>query len=480
MGNSWEFHPPAGTGSPSAAQENAWHSSRTCTNTGGPMMSLSTLRIFLSLAAMAVIDAAGQTSAAQPAPGSAPTPLEQTAAVPSPLPALPEPPDSHVLDESGMLSASTHRALSDRLKAAKALTGLHLYLCVHTYLWGETADQRSSRTHSAWLGGQEAGVVVVHDRSTGRLSFAGSQDPRLPDADGLRALYRLADAAAKRLPPEATASDRLVATLSSLADGLESWQKNGQLPAPPAAAVPDSPPPAAAAVPVQIRPPWTRPAGFVVDEAGVFAAEGGTAALEQWLESWHQETGLRLYVVTVTFPPPNLPVPLADKLASEWLGQDMGGIIVYDRSRPDTLGFGGTAHPELWLSSVQLQQHHVAALAAGKAVGPKPADWLKGAASYLTQVYSTEGLPVLREGQQWLPPDKRRVLPWVLGGVIACAALLYLFQRWQERADRRNATVFLFPEVFVPERLGAPHGGGIAAESAPPPAGRPNAGAPTR
>ena len=54
----------------------------------------------------------------------------------------------------------------------------------------------------------------------------------------------------------------------------------------------------------------------------------------------------------------------------------------------------------------------------------------------------------------------------------AGTGLLYLFKRSQERADRRNRTVFLFPEVFVQERLGAPHGGGVTAETslpAPPP-----------
>ena len=66
------------------------------------------------------------------------------------------------------------------------------------------------------------------------LRFAGSDDPSFLDPDALRALYRLADASARKLPPEATSSDRLVATVSALADGLDLWSKNGQLPVLPA------------------------------------------------------------------------------------------------------------------------------------------------------------------------------------------------------------------------------------------------------
>jgi hypothetical protein len=65
---------------------------------------------------------------------------------------------------------------------------------------------------------------------------------------------------------------------------------------------------------------------------------------------------------------------------------------------------------------------------------------------------------------------------------VLCAGLLYCFQRWQEKAERRSKTVFLFPEVYVPERLGAPHGGGTAAETAAPSSssqGVPSASAPS-
>lgn len=423
---------------------------------------------------------AQQTEGTAPGAGG-PTPLEQTAGAPAPLPALPPRPESHLLDESGMFPGEASRALSERLISSQTRTGLQLYLCIHTYLWGESADERASRVHSAWLGKEAAGIVVIHDRSTGRLSFAGSDDPRMPDAEGLRALYRLADSASKRLPPEAGSSERLATTMTSLAEGLESWKQSGQLPPAPSTVAPAAAEASAPSqpAPVHTRPPWPQPAGFVVDEAGVFSGESGAAALEQRLESWHRETGLRLYVVTVTFPPPDLALPLADQLASQWLNGGMGGVIVYDRSQPETLSFGGTPHPDLWLSSVQLKQHHEAALSAGRAAGPAPAAWLEGAAAYLTQIYSSDGLPLLREGQRWLPRHKRWILPWVLGGFVLFAALLYLIQRWQERADRKNHTVFLFPEVYVPGRLGAPHGGGVAAETTPETPVHPNVNAPS-
>ena len=114
---------------------------------------------------------------------------------------------------------------------------------------------------------------------------------------------------------------------------------------------------------------------------------------------------------------------------------------------------------------MQLKILHEDALTAARSAGEDPAQRLNAAAAYLTAAYARDGLPVLRESQQWLPQAQRRYLPWILGGFAVCAFMLYLFQRWQERSDRRRRTVFLFPEVYVPERLGAPHGGGVTAET---------------
>src|SRR5690606_33649227 len=128
-------------------------------------------------------------------PDDAPDPPTAPSGPANPL--LPERPASHILDLSGMFPAQVQDSLAGRLQELQSRTGLGLYLVIYTYLTDETADQRSANLHEAWLEGQVPGIVVVHDRSTGRLSFAGSDDPRMPAADGLRALYRFADAAAK-------------------------------------------------------------------------------------------------------------------------------------------------------------------------------------------------------------------------------------------------------------------------------------------
>ena len=130
-----------------------------------------------------------------------------------------------------MLPEESRQSLSARLLSCQTRTGLGIYLAIHTYLLHETADLRARRAHSAWLSEKDVGIVVIHDRSTGRLNFAGSDDKRLPDADGLLALYRVADASSKSLPPEATAPDRIVATLTSLADaarGTLGWRDRGR------------------------------------------------------------------------------------------------------------------------------------------------------------------------------------------------------------------------------------------------------------
>lgn len=407
-----------------------------------------------------------------PAPPAATTGLS--------LPALPPRPESHILDESGMLPEAVRKSLSTRLLSSQTRTGLGLYLAIHTYLREETADLRASRFHSLWLEEPAAGIVVVHDRSTGRVSFAGSNNPRLPEAGSLRALYRLSDAAAKSLPPEATGADRIVSTLTALADGLESWQKNGRLPAAPTAAPPASPGPAAKPAGLHARPPFLRPDTFLVDEAGVFTDPAAASGLSRRLEALYQEHGLRLYVVTVTYPPPGLSLPLSEKLALEWLPDTMGGVIVFDRSQPDTLSFGGTQHVDRWLSPLQLQSLHEGALAAARASGDKPHAWIPAAANHLISAYVRDGLPIFKDSARWLPQTQRRIFPLVLIGFITTAGLLYLLQRWQERADRRRRTVFRFPEVYVPERLGAPHGGGLTAESALPAAVSASATVPSR
>ncbi len=396
-----------------------------------------------------------------------PLPVEEPSAIAAvdDLPPLPPRPASHLLDESGMFPEAAAKSLSTRLLSSQTRTGLGIYLCVHTYLLEEDSDQRARRTHAAWLDGQIPGIVVVHDRSTGRLSFAGSDDKRMPDADGLRALYRLADATSKNLPPEAEPTARLTATLTTLADGLEAWQKNGRLPAPPPPASVATRPPPTTDGPPPVQAPWTRPNTFLIDEAGIFPDPAAATRLRQRLDAWSQETGLRLYVVSVTYPPETSGLTLANRLAVEWLHGSLGGIIVFDRSQPDVLSFAGTPQADRWLSPVHLEKLHAGANDAATAAGESPSGRLEAAAAFLTTAYTKEGLPRLRASEQWIPQAQRRFLPWILASFAACAGVLYLFQRWQERSDRRRTTTFLFPEVYVPQRLGAPHGGGVTAEA---------------
>ena len=435
-----------------------------------PSSGLPSSALLLLSAAAWSLSCAITTAQTAPAPPAPPIPAVSAPPASAPpatdaaaLSPLPERPASHILDESGMLPEESRQSLSARLLSCQTRTGLGIYLAIHTYLLHETADLRARRAHSAWLSEKDVGIVVVHDRSTSRLNFAGSDDKRLPDADDLLALYRVADAASKNLPPEATAPQRIVATLTSLADGLESWQKNGRLPQRPSPAA-SAPRESTTAGPVHTQAPWTPPATFLLDEARVFPDSAATS-LRSRLDAWHRETGLRLYVVTVTYPPPGLDLPLAEKLALQWLPDSLGGIIVFDRSRPETLTFGGTPQVGTWLSPVQLKSLHERTLGSALAASDQPAARLSAAVDSLTAVYTREGLPLLQESRHWLPQAQRHLLPYLMLGLATGTGLLYLFKRWQERAERRRRTVFLFPEVFVQERLGAPHGGGVTAET---------------
>lgn len=397
-------------------------------------------------------------------------------AVAANLPPIPPRPESHLLDESGMLSEEASKALSARLLSSQTRTGLGFYVSIHTYLSDETAEDRADRTHDEWVGVAGAGIVVVHDRSTGRIGFAGSDDKRLPDRESLKGLFRLADASAKSLPAQATLPDRLIATVTGLAEGLESWQKNGRLPTPPPIQV--NPAPQGPSVP-SATPIMARPESMLLDRAGVFS-EQAAATLREQLSLWRKQHSLQIYVVTVTYPPGNIGIPLADKLALDWLSSEPGGVIVFDRSLPDSLTIGHSPFLYQWLPPAQLKVVRKNPADDEPAGGRKHEDRIAAAAAALMKVYVPDGLPIWRDGHQLFSPGRRKIFFLIMIGLILFGTILYLLKRWQQNADLRRRTSFRFPEVYVPIRLGAPHGGGVSVESPPVPTRPPNASTPSR
>ena len=69
----------------------------------------------------------------------------------------------------------------------------------------------------------------------------------------------------------------------------------------------------------------------------------------------------------------------------------MGGIIVFDRSQPETLTFGGTPQVDRWLSPVQLKSLHEHTLATALAASAKPEGRLTAAVDSLTTSYTRVG-----------------------------------------------------------------------------------------
>ena len=389
---------------------------------------------------------------------------------------LPAAPGDYVLDNTGFFPVESAGELKRELADFQNITGVKLYVAIFTYLLDESADARARRCLETWLKPGEAGVVMAHDKGSGRLSFAGSTDPRLPRAADLVRAFGQADAALKALPAGAPTHERLGASARRLMEVLREWKTTGAVagassgsPADGSgvAKAPESAPAAgaeAAASGVSGIPLDKRPDVFLLDEAGVFSGSAASA-LEDRLAAFHRENDVDLFVVTMIYPPEVAGGFPADALREVWLGERPGGVIIYDRSRPKDLAIAGAAPGGPWITPLRLESiHRDARAAAASEGGESPSAGILAAVDVVMEKYLAEGVPVRDAAKRVAPSFPPGVLPLVALAFCVGAAGLYFFHRWQEAADRRRAAVRLLPDVEVPRRLGAQHGGGVVVE----------------
>jgi TPM domain len=125
---------------------------------------------------------------------------------------VPAPPN-HVLDEALIFSRDQENALGNLLVKASREDGADVYLATFTFIDGETIERRAERLKEAWSRG-DFGLVLVHDRSTGNLTFSARTHEAMPiTVSELEGLFQEANDAAQT--PE-TPGEKLLALVQTL------------------------------------------------------------------------------------------------------------------------------------------------------------------------------------------------------------------------------------------------------------------------
>jgi hypothetical protein len=204
------------------------------------------------------------------------------------------------------------------------------------------------------------------------------------------------------------------------------------------------------------------PAERLIDRAGLFtrhpeAARRITAMLGE-LEANH---GFKLYLVVESVMISGTPPELAAQLQQGWLPEADGFVIVYEMtSHSIGIGRGMEGETDLGLEG-RVPSHEMVRLLYGLA-GENPAD--QSPEAYLESLTSTL-VAALDDyfTRRKAPgnPGRNLRLGMIGAGILAILALVAMAVIWlMRRSEEETSRVYHFPEVDLPERLGAPAGGG--------------------
>lgn len=178
-----------------------------------------------------------------------------------------------------------------------------------------------------------------------------------------------------------------------------------------------------------------------------------------------REKGYRLFVVLERSLISSDPNDLAAQLQQEWL-PDGGGLVVVYESDTRELGFGRNLDPgegitpgRAGVPSYELVKIIAEALADSKKEMEleKPEPFVEALVVRICD--GIEAYFARKEAP--VDSDRSLRLALVTVGALSLLALCGMGLGWlMGRADRRQTEIRWFPEIDVPERLGAPYGGG--------------------
>lgn len=203
------------------------------------------------------------------------------------------------------------------------------------------------------------------------------------------------------------------------------------------------------------------PAYGVRDASGVFARDPErmrriSAALRK-LEEKH---GYKIHVVVEPAMIGSSPQEMAAVLQQHWLPEGNGLVVVYEADSKQA-GVSRSVDAGMAVEAAQVPAFEVVAILSrvlgGMDGGLDSAAFLESLVNKLVEEFS--GYFERREAPASAARTLRMIL--LLTGVLCLLGLaamgLALFVR---NSDKKEKRVFHFPEVDVPERLGAPYGGG--------------------
>ncbi len=395
---------------------------------------------------------------------------------------LPEFPVNGLLDEGNIFKAEEEVLLTADLEDFRHRVGVPLYVLTSNYIFGATVEHYGERLVNEGLKGR-AGVVLLYERGSGQLHYNATPGA-LGRNEDMKLLFLAGSKAAAYLPDDATAAQRLRAAVQALTTASEQWKKHGTLPE---LAVEPAPPPS---VPDKTAPP-PPPPDFLTDDADAFDA-ATEAALKAELVKFHAQHDMDVYLVTHTYLQSSTAQDRATTLAAAWLRDRYGAVLVLNRGTavqrnkesPDIgdkarlmppepneveqgLGIALSASNEQIMPGAQLLQAETAAHAKAEEVrrseGGSLPQGMQAAARVLMQVLATRGGQNLAVQSQTTSPGQWSVMQGVAASLLAGAALLFAFHRFQERLETRTSAQFHFPDVTVGRRLGATQGGGTVA-----------------
>ncbi len=198
------------------------------------------------------------------------------------------------------------------------------------------------------------------------------------------------------------------------------------------------------------------------DENGVLSQRPEAARrIIMKLQDLEREHGYRMFVVLERALISTTASDLASQLQEEWLPEG-GGIVIVFESDNRNMGFGRDLTPDEGMEKNKVgvpafSLVDIISTALEKTgVEENPQAYIE---KLVTEV--TAGLTAwfkLREA----PVDRGRSLRFALitVGALSLLALCGMGVGWlMGKADKKQSTVRVFPEIDIPERLGAPYGG---------------------
>lgn len=175
-----------------------------------------------------------------------------------------------------------------------------------------------------------------------------------------------------------------------------------------------------------------------------------------------RDRGYRLYVVISRSLISSNANDLAARLQQEWLPEGRGLVVVYATDNRD-LGFGRTLDPDEGMGPGKTgvpayEQVRIIVKAMDEA---RQEQMQEAFVETLVTAICTEIEAYFARKEAPVSGDRSLRLALVTVGALSLLALCGMGLGWlMGKADRGQSNTRFFPEVDVPERLGAPYGGG--------------------